>query len=127
MPITMKVDHERRQIDAVAVGRICFAEIEHHLVEERCFNGLAYKEFLDARYATPAFVLYASEIRKIVALMRSLSKESKLGPTAILVGSDFALGVVHMLEIFLEDAAELKAFRNEDEARAWLASRPAAA
>lgn len=127
MPITIRVDHERRQIDAVAVGPITYAEIEHHLSEERCFNGLAYKEFIDARYATPAFVLYASEIRKVVALMRSLSKESKLGPTAILVASEFALGVVHMLEIFLEDAAELKAFRNEDEARAWLATRAPAA
>jgi hypothetical protein len=126
MPITMSVNHERREIDAVAVGPISYAEIEHHLVEERCFNGLAYKEFIDARYATPAFVLYASEIRKVVALIRSLSKESKVGPTAILVGSEFALGVVHMLEIFLEDAAELKAFRDEDEARAWLATKPAA-
>lgn len=127
MPITMRVDHERREIDAVAVGPIIYAEIEHHLSEERCFNGLAYKEFIDARYATPAFVLYASEIRKVVALTRSLSKESKFGPTAILVGSDFALGVVHMLEIFVEDVADVKGFRDEDEARAWLASKPAVA
>jgi hypothetical protein len=126
MPITMSVDHEGRQIDAVAVGPISYADIEHHLLQERRANGLTYKEFIDARYATPAFVLYASEIRKIVALVRDLSKELKLGPTAILVRSEFALGVVHMLEIFLEDAAELKAFRDEDEARAWLATRPAA-
>lgn len=126
MPITMHVDHERQQVYTVAVGPIRYAEIEKHLIEERCFNGLAYKEFIDACNATLSFVLYPSEIRQIMALIRGLGKESKLGPTAVLVPNDFAFGIIHMLGILIEDVAEVRPFRDEREARAWLVSTPVA-
>jgi len=125
MAITMTVDHERRQVDAVAAGPIRYAEIEHHLREERCFNGLAYKEFIDACGATLSFVLHPAEIRQIVALVRSLAKESKFGPTAILVPNDFAFGIVHMMGILVEDVAEIRPFHDESEALAWLAAESA--
>jgi hypothetical protein len=123
MPITMTVDHEHQQIVAVATGPIRYAEIAHHLSDERAYNGLAHTEFIDACDATLSFVLYPSEIRQIVALVRSLAKDSKLGPTAILVPNDFAFGIVHMLGILIEDVAELRPFRSEPEARAWLATK----
>lgn len=123
MPIAMTVDHERMEIDAVATGPIRYTEIEHHLLQERSYNGLPYKEFIDACDATLSFVLYPSDIRKIVSLIRSLAKGSKLGATAILVPNDFAFGVVHMLGILIEDVAEVRPFRDGQEARAWLAEK----
>jgi len=45
MPIIMNVDHDRNEVDAIAIGPINYADIENHLLTERYFNGLAYKEF----------------------------------------------------------------------------------
>src|ERR1700686_1291296 len=123
MPMTLKVDHERREVDTVATGPITYAEIEHHLLEERNFGGLAYKEFMDARDASLVFAGYSAQIRQIVALIRNLGQQSTLGPSAVLVSDDFSFGVITFLKMLVEDVAEIMPFRDESEARAWLASK----
>lgn len=121
MPIILNVDHERKEVHAVAIGPISYSDVEDHLSTERHFGGLPYKEFVDARGAgiswTPA------EIRQIVALLRSLGQQSKLGPTAVLVSNDAAFGVLRMLQTLVEDVCEVRPFRDEQEARIWLASQ----
>jgi len=123
MPIILNIDHERKEAHAVATGPIHYADIETHLLAEGNFQGLPYRELFDARDATLMFSLSPSEIRSIVALVRTLSKESKLGPTAVIVADDFAFGIMHILEMLLEDVAEIKPFRDEQLARAWLAAK----
>lgn len=120
MPIILNVDHERKEVDAVAIGPISYADVEDHLLTERYFGGLAYKESIDARGAGVLFT--PAEIRQIVALLRRLGQESKLGPTAVLVSTDVAFGLMRMLEILVEDVAKVRTFREEQEAREWLAS-----
>ena len=61
-----------------------------------------------------------ADVRRIVELLRSLSRESKLGRTAILVSTDYAYGLMRMLETLVEDVCQLRVFREEQEARAWL-------
>jgi hypothetical protein len=116
----MNVDHENKTVDAVAVGPISFAKVEDHLRMERQFDGLAYKELIDARGATP--LLTPDEIRQIVSLLQILGQESRLGPTAVLVSTDVAFGLVRMLQALVEDICEIRPFRDEKEARAWLAA-----
>ena len=123
MPITLKVDHERRERESVATGRITYAEIEQHLLHERNFGGLAYKEFIDARDANLVFAGYPAQIRQTVALIRNLGQESTLGPSAVLVSNDFSFGVITFLGLLVEDVAEIMPFHDESEARAWLASK----
>ena len=77
---------------------------------------------IDVRSAGLSFAFYPSQIRKIVALIRKLSNESKFGPTAVLVPNDFAFGIIHMLGILIEDVPEVRPFRDEQEARSWLAA-----
>jgi hypothetical protein len=121
MPIILNVDHERKEVDAVAIGPVSYAEVENHLLKERHFGGLPYKEFIDARGAE--VLLISAEIQQIVALIRRLSQESKFGPTAVLVSTDVAFGIVRMLEMIVEDVAEVRPFREEQEAREWLATK----
>ena len=121
MPIILSVDHERKEVDATAVAPISYSDVENHLLAERHFGGLAYKEFIDARCA--GILLTSVEIRKIVALLRSLGQESKLGPTAVLVSTDVAFGLMRMLQMFVDDVCEIRPFRDEQEARAWLATK----
>jgi hypothetical protein len=67
VPVILNVDHERKEVDAVAIGPVLYADVEDHLLTERHFGGLPYKEFIDARCAS---VLFAP------------AEESKLGATA---------------------------------------------
>ena len=116
----LSVDHERKEVDAVAIGPVTYADVENHLLTERYFGGLPYKEFIDARCVGILFT--PAEGRQIVALLRRLGQGSKLGPTAVLVGTDVAFGLMRMLEILVEGFAKVKTFRDEQEAREWLAS-----
>lgn len=123
MPIIIRVvDHEHNEVEALAFGPIDYAEVEKHLLEERTVEGLAYKEFIDARDAELVFALSPTEIRQIVRLVRSLSQQSKFGPTAILVSTDFAFGIMRAMEMLLEDVTDVRPFRHENLARSWLAT-----
>ena len=105
-------------------GPSSYIDVERHLVEERNIGGIAYKEFVDARDANLLFALSPAEIRQIVSLVRSLCKQCKFGPTAVLVSTDFAFGILRAMEMLLEDVAEVRPFHEERVARSWLASKP---
>ena len=120
MPIVFTVDHSRSEVHGVAVGSVSYADIERHLMQERHFGGLHYREFVDARGV--GLTLTPDEIRRIVDLVRSASQEVAFGRTAVLVSSDYVFGMVRMLEMLMEDVCEVRPFRGEQEARDWLAS-----
>jgi hypothetical protein len=125
MPIVIRnIDHEEKRIDAVAFGPIHYVEIEKHLVEERNIGGISYKEFMDACDAGFEFALSPAEIRQIVGLVRSLCQQSRFGPTAVLVATDYDFGIMRAMEMLLNDVAEIRPFREARLARSWLASQP---
>jgi len=121
VPIFLSVDHNRKQFHSIAIGPINYDDIKEHLQAKQSLQGFSYAEFLDARSATISWNL--NEITQIVQLIRTLHQEMKPGPIAVLVSSDLSFGMVSILEATLEDAADIRPFRNEEEARAWLASR----
>jgi hypothetical protein len=87
-------------------------------------GAISYKEFIDARDTGVAFAGSPAEIRKIFALVRSLGRQSKFGPTAVPVSNDYAFGIMRAMEVLLEDVSDIRPFRDEHLARSWLASRP---
>lgn len=117
MPIVLSVNHERKEVEAVATGPIHYPEVEH-LCTERYVGGLAYREFIDARGAGVLFT--PAEVRQFVELLLRLGQESKLGPTAVLVSTDVAFGLMRLLEILVEDVAGLSAM-NEKQEHGWQA------
>ena len=68
------------------------------------------------------YSLSPTEIRQIVGLIRNLSQQSKFGPTAVLVSTDFAFGIMRAMEMLLEDVTDVRPFRHENLARSWPAS-----
>jgi hypothetical protein len=125
MPIIIRdIDHEKKRIDAIAFGPIHYAEVEKHLIEERNIGGVPYKEFMDACDASFEFALSPAEIRQIVGLVRSLCQQSRFGPTAVLVSTEYAFGIMRAMEMLLNDVAEIRPFRDARSARSWLASQP---
>lgn len=121
MPIFVDVDHGRKQVNSLAVGPVSYEDVKNHLLMERYFNGLRYRELIDARGA--GISLSPPELRHVVELLRDLGQSSKLGPTAVLVDNDVAFGAMRMLEELTKDLTEIEPFRTEEEARRWLASR----
>ena len=123
MSIVSAIDRKRNLLLVRAKGPITFDDIRAHLEEERVIGGLPYRELIDARGYTPAFSL--KEVRSIVKLLRRLGKDSRLGPTAILVDSDVGYGMIRFLEILVEDVCAVRPFRYQEEAEEWLAGFPA--
>jgi hypothetical protein len=121
VPFTLNVDHERQFVYAVAIGPISLDDARRHLVNEGYFEGLAYKEFMDARGA--GFLWTDDEMRQIVDVVRSMRKQSNFGPTAILVSDEAAFEILQRMKSMLGTLAEIEIFRDESEARAWLAAK----
>ena len=120
--ITANVDHDRKLLLVRAMGPITFEDIRAHLEEERLAGGLPYRELIDARGYRPAFS--AKDVQAIVALLHRLGRDSRLGPTAIIVDSDDGYGMIRMLEMLVEDACAIRPFRRQEEAEKWLAGFP---
>ena len=118
MPITATYDHPHRRITARAEGKVTIEEIRDHLEEERQEPGLAYVELIDARLSVPDFS--PADVRVLVALLRWLGERTRLGPTGVVVESEFQFGMVRMIEILVEDVCQIKPFYNSADAENWL-------
>lgn len=101
MSIHLAVDHALRTVVVRAEGKVTYAQIRKLLLEERNYGGLPYPEIIDARNSKPE--VSSDEVRNVVNLLRCLGQSSKLGPTAVIVGSPVGFGMIRMLEILSED------------------------
>jgi hypothetical protein len=118
MGFTTRFDHDRREIYTTAEGSITLEDIRQHLLKGQAEGALSYPEVYDARNAEPHFS--SAEVRMVVETMRALSKESKLGPGAVIVGSDLAFGMMRMLGMLVEDVCQVRPFRTPAEADWWI-------
>ena len=119
MPIITDVDHEYSQIHSTAIGLVTYDDVRDHLSLVRHAHGLSHPELIDARGAT--LVLTEDDVGQIAELLRNESQRTPLRRTAVLVDTDLAFGVLRELEVLVEGVCEVKPFRDEQEARAWLA------
>ena len=119
MGITATYDHRHRRVMAVVEGPVTLEQIRDHLEEERQEPGLAYGELMDARGSDPN--LSPADVRVLVALLRWLGERTRLGPTAVLVSTDFQYGITRMVEMMVEDVCLIKPFRTGADAERWLA------
>jgi len=120
MPISMSIDHARRQVVARVSGPVTLADISSHLESERAEGGLPFGELMDGRGSQPD--ISPAEIREIVGILRQYGSTTRLGPTAIIVGTDLEYGMIRMLEMLAEDLCEIRPFREQEEAESWLAT-----
>jgi hypothetical protein len=52
--------------------------------------------------------------------MREAASTETMGPTAIVVGSDVAYGMMRMMQALLDDVIPLRPFRSLADAETWL-------
>jgi hypothetical protein len=112
------IDTERNEVTTIVEGTVTLKEVRAHIKQERSDAALPYRELIDARHAEVN--LSSSEVRQIVALLRTLARRYRLGQTAVVVSSDVAYGIVRMLQILLEDVCVVQPFRDLTAAALWL-------
>jgi hypothetical protein len=123
MPLITGVDHERREASVVAIGPVSVDDILEHLDHLKREHGLAYPKLVESRGAEVPTGL--TDFQKITELTRALSLESPIGPAAVVVSSDADFEALRVLEDMMQSFCEVRSFRNEPEARAWLRERTA--
>jgi len=112
------VDVEQRLVTTVAEGAVSAEDVRKHLSSEERDSALPFRELIDARHAW--LDLSPAEVREIVDLLRWLSLQHYLGPTAVVVSSPIAFGVMRMLENLLEDVCVVRTFRDFAQAENWV-------
>ncbi len=117
-----RIDHAGRMMYATAEGAITLSEIQNHLAVERREGGLQYKELIDARTASPA--VSGADVRNIVSWLEAFAREHLLGPTAVVVSTPVAYGMLRMLAFLSEDFCTIRPFLDPAEAEKWLRERP---
>jgi hypothetical protein len=123
MPLITGVDHDQRTVGVVAVGTVTASDVRDHWLHRRREQSLRYPELADARGA--ALASTTDDIQQIAELLNELNREGPLGSIAIIVSSDANLDLMRGLEALVEGVCELKTFRDEESARAWLAAASA--
>lgn len=118
MPISERIDHERRWVETSIEGPVTFADFEAHWGRELAAHGETYPELIDGRRAEVAFD--AHDVRRMVEVLRLAAASRQLGPTAILVQSDVGFGMVRMLSLLVEPFCAVQPFRDRESAERWL-------
>jgi hypothetical protein len=118
MPLITGVDHERREVKVVAIGPVSVDDVLEHLQHQKREGGLAYPTLVDLRGA--GIPTDPAHFQQITEVLRDLSRDGPIGPAAVVVSSDANLDSMRVLEDMQRNLREVKMFRNEAEARAWL-------
>jgi len=116
--MTTTIDHAHRRVFVRAEGTITLDDIRSHLEQERVGTGLSYDELIDARGFSPD--ISQQSVRAIVDVLHRLGKESRLGPTAVIIDNDVGYGMLRMLEVLVGDVCQIRPFRHQQEAEDWL-------
>lgn len=121
MGITFAVRTDAPVITIVASGPITRADILAHLEKERDAGILPFARMADAREMRPEFD--AADVQDVVMWIRAAAPAPSLGPTAVVVGSDAAFGLIRMFQMRLEEEALVRPFRDHETAERWLQSQ----
>ncbi len=118
MPLIAGVDHKRREVTVTAIGPVSVDDVREHVQHVKREGGLAYPRLIESRGAGIPAGRVAFE--QIADMLREMSLEGAIGPAAIIVSTDADVERMRVLEGMLANVCEVKAFRGEAEARAWL-------
>ena len=118
MPLITGVDRDHREVRVVALGPVSLEDVREHLLHKKREGGLGFPELADVRGA--GIVSAPEELKQIAEFLRELSREGPLGRIALVVSSEAELTAMREFEELVRDFCDIKAFRSEEDARAWL-------
>ena len=122
MPVIVTVDHERQQVTAICVGPVTLADTITHLDREVREKGVGSRKLFDTRGS--GFEINEEDVQRIADALHARSKEAKIGPAAMVVSSDRLFDLTLLVSKLTADVCRIRPFRDEAEARKWLAAQP---
>jgi hypothetical protein len=118
MPLITGVDHKRREVSVLAIGPVSVDDVREHVMHMKREGGLAYPRIVESRGA--GIPNDPADFERLAEMLKDLSMEVPIGPAAIIVLSLAEVESMRVLEGILAKTCEVKSFRNEPDARAWL-------
>ena len=118
MAFSHEVDRNARRMVTHVSGPVEYDDLLAHMNAEVRDRGQSYAELIDARGATARFS--SEQVRKFVAVLERLARDSRLGPTAVVVSDDVTYGMVRMLGMFVDETCAIEPFRDPEDAKRWL-------
>ena len=123
MPIEFTINHDKRYVEARAVGETSREDIENFLDAVVLQNALPYRKLFDGRQALPKYD--DNDVMLLGARMSAY--ESNLGPrgaVALLVPNEAAADLARRYINLAKSERPARVFLSEAEARKWLAAQP---
>jgi len=99
-------------------GPVQYDDLLAHMNAEVRDQAQPYEELIDARGATARFS--SKEVRQFITVLERLARDSRLGPTAVVVSDDVTYGMVRMVSMFMDEICAIEPFRDLEEAKRWL-------
>jgi len=119
MSIEFKFDPERKVLFTTLEGAVTYEDVSAHLTDERKACGLSWPEIIDARTASPS--VSSGEVRALVWMLHSFGERKTIGPTAFVVASPEAFGMIRMAGMWCGNVCAIAPFWTEKEAEEWIA------
>ena len=120
MPISHVIDHVRQRMETIAEGPVTWADLVAHWEAEVAEGGHHYPEVVDGSRASIEFTPH--DVRHMIEMLRVAASEGPLGPTAVIIRTEFGFGMLRMFGMLVEPFCEIVPFRDRASAEAWLAS-----
>ncbi|MGI9591984.1 MAG: STAS/SEC14 domain-containing protein [Myxococcota bacterium] len=126
MPIEHEFDARRRLLCVRMLGVVTDDDVldyaEAITADES--RGPEYDELIDLRkLETPA--ASTDTLRRVADIFRKYERQPELVKVAFIAASDAAYGIARMYQAFrAESSADMRVFREADEARRWLGLEP---
>lgn len=121
MSIHWTISHAYQLVIAVAAAQTTIDEIEAHLRDIALDGGWRYRKLL---VAASGSTLRLDEIKGLCLAIMQYGKKTSFGPLAVVIDSEDQYDAAADYVKRSAAGCPLAAFRNEQEARAWLMRQP---
>jgi hypothetical protein len=118
MPVTYKVDHDKKRIYTSAIGNVSYFDLRDHMLSEFGQPTAEYSELFDCTGATTN--LDVEEIRLLVASRKQIAEIQSAAPVAIVAPTDYFYDLFRIFHLLTTGIRPIKVFRNVQDAEEWL-------
>jgi hypothetical protein len=122
MPITYKIDHKARFVDAKFEGHLTLKDVEEFADAVVGAGGLPYRKLIDGRTAHGTYT--DADVMALGARLSAYATMGKRGALALVPTSQTYVELIDRLLNLGKEGRPAKAFLSIDEARKWLAAQP---
>ena len=118
MPIVYSFDAEHGLIRTVVTGHVTRADVGEYFRQVQKESYFPAPSLTDVRDASAD--LSGDDVRGITKDFQCFGEAMRPCPIAVVVSSELSYGLTRMISLLLDDVANIRPFRDEDAATAWL-------